>query len=144
MGWLVSPWNYVLKIYCTSAMFCLSLTIKKYQMILISLGRFTIQIFWLHLILSVPNCNLASGVIICVCLNMTVKGWNCAFWNMIILTWLNMSLSFSPHMLLLKVMYTERQKKLITSSERRSLKSKALKWLLIGHRLAIVLLTKHI
>ena len=39
---------------------------------------------------------------------------------------------------------TERQKKLITSSERHSLKSKALKWIIIGHRLAIVLLTKHI
>ena len=40
--------------------------------------------------------------------------------------------------------YTERQKKLITSLEQHSLKSKALKWIKIGHRLAIVLLTKHI
>ena len=40
--------------------------------------------------------------------------------------------------------YTERQKKLITSLERHSLKSKALKLIKIGHRLAIVLLTKHI
>ena len=40
--------------------------------------------------------------------------------------------------------YAERQKKIIASSERHSLNSKALKWLIIGHRLAIVLLTKHI
>ena len=33
--------------------------------------------------------------------------------------------------------YTERQKKLITSSERHSLKSKASKWIIFGHRLAI-------
>ena len=33
--------------------------------------------------------------------------------------------------------YTEHQKKLITSSERHSLKSKALKWIIIGHRLKI-------
>ena len=37
--------------------------------------------------------------------------------------------------------YTERQKKLITSSERHSLKSKALKLIIIGHILAIVVLT---
>ena len=40
--------------------------------------------------------------------------------------------------------YTERQKKLITSSERHSLKSKASEWIIFGHSLAIVLLTKHI
>ena len=40
--------------------------------------------------------------------------------------------------------YTERQKKLITSSERHTLKSKALKSVMIGHRLAKILLTKHI
>ena len=40
--------------------------------------------------------------------------------------------------------YTERQKKLITSSERHTLKSKAQKFIIIGHRLAIILLTKHI
>ena len=39
--------------------------------------------------------------------------------------------------------YTERQKKLITSLERHLLKSKALKWIIIGHRLAIVVLTNH-
>ena len=31
----------------------------------------------------------------------------------------------------------------VTSSEQHSLKSQALKWIIIGHRLAIVLLTKH-
>ena len=35
-------------------------------------------------------------------------------------------------------------KRNITSSERHTLKSKAWKWLIIGHRLAIILLTKHI
>ena len=40
--------------------------------------------------------------------------------------------------------YTERQKKFITSPEWHSLNSKALKWIVIGHRLAIVLLAKHI
>ena len=40
--------------------------------------------------------------------------------------------------------YTERQKKLITSSERHTLKSKALKRIIIGLRLAKILLTKHI
>ena len=40
--------------------------------------------------------------------------------------------------------YTERQKKLITSSERHTLKSKAQKWIIIGHRLGIILRTKHI
>ena len=40
--------------------------------------------------------------------------------------------------------YTEHQKKLITSSEQHTLKSKALKWIIIGQRLAIILLTKHI
>ena len=44
----------------------------------------------------------------------------------------------------LKRKYTERQNKLITSLERHTLKSKALKWIIIGDRLAIVLLTKHI
>ena len=39
--------------------------------------------------------------------------------------------------------YTERQKKLITSSEQHSLKSKASKLIIFGHSLAIVLLTKH-
>ena len=33
---------------------------------------------------------------------------------------------------------------IITSSERHTLKSKALTWIIIGHRLAIILLTKHI
>ena len=42
------------------------------------------------------------------------------------------------------VTYTERQKKLIISSERHTLKSKALKLIIIGHRLAILLLAKHI
>ena len=36
--------------------------------------------------------------------------------------------------------YTERRKKLITSSEWRSLKSTSLKWIIFGHRFAIVLL----
>ena len=40
--------------------------------------------------------------------------------------------------------YTERQKKLITSSKRHTLKSNAFKWIIIGHRLAKILLTKHI
>ena len=40
--------------------------------------------------------------------------------------------------------YTERQKKLITSSERRSLKSSTSKLIIFGHWLAIVLLMKHI
>ena len=40
--------------------------------------------------------------------------------------------------------YTEHQKKLITSSERHTIKSKALTQIIIGHRLAIILLTKHI
>ena len=40
--------------------------------------------------------------------------------------------------------YTERQKKRITSSERHTLNSKALKWTIIGHTLALLLLTKHI
>ena len=40
--------------------------------------------------------------------------------------------------------YTERQKKLITSAERHTLKSKAFKWIIIGHTLAIIILTKHI
>ena len=40
--------------------------------------------------------------------------------------------------------YNERQKKLITSLERHLLKSKALRWIIIGHRLAIVVLTNHI
>ena len=40
--------------------------------------------------------------------------------------------------------YAERQKKLITSSERHTLKSNAQKWNIIGNRLAIILLTKHI
>ena len=40
--------------------------------------------------------------------------------------------------------YTERQNKLITSSEQHALKSKALKWIMIGDRLALVLLTKYI
>ena len=47
-------------------------------------------------------------------------------------------------MFLILSMYTERQKKLITSSERHTLKSTAFKWIIIGHRLAIILLTKHI
>ena len=42
------------------------------------------------------------------------------------------------------IIYTKHHKQLITSSERHSLKSKALKLLIIGHRLAIVLLTKHV
>ena len=42
------------------------------------------------------------------------------------------------------VIYTEHQKKLITYSERHTLKSKAQKWIIIGHRWAIILLTKHI
>ena len=43
-----------------------------------------------------------------------------------------------------KTNYTKRQKKLFTSSERHSLKFKASKWIIFGHTLAIVLLTKHI
>ena len=39
-------------------------------------------------------------------------------------------------------MYTEHQKKLITSSERLFLKSKASKLIIFGHRLAIVILIK--
>ena len=35
-------------------------------------------------------------------------------------------------------------KRNITSSERHTLNSKALKWIIIGHRLAMILLTKHI
>ena len=43
------------------------------------------------------------------------------------------------------VWYTERQKKLITSSEWRSLKSTSSKWIIFGHRYkAIVLLMRHI
>ena len=41
-------------------------------------------------------------------------------------------------------MYTERQKKLITSSECHSLKSKALTWIIFGHRLGKFILNKHI
>ena len=48
------------------------------------------------------------------------------------------------HSLFFKNMYTERQKKLITFLERHLFKSKALKWIKIGHRLAIVVLTNHI
>ena len=40
--------------------------------------------------------------------------------------------------------YTERQKKLITSSEWHSLKSTASKWFISGHRLGKVILNKHI
>ena len=59
------------------------------------------------------------------------------------LTWCTVNLVFSYY-LTMQSKYTERQKKLITSSERHSLKSEALKWIIIGHRLAIELLTKHI
>ena len=41
-------------------------------------------------------------------------------------------------------MYTERQKKLITSSGRRSLKSTMSKLMIFGHKLALILLTKNI
>ena len=41
-------------------------------------------------------------------------------------------------------MHTERQNKLITSSEGHSLKSTASKLIIFGHRLAIVILIKHI
>ena len=40
--------------------------------------------------------------------------------------------------------YTERQKKLITSSEWHSLKSTASKWFIFGHRLGKFILNKHI
>ena len=40
--------------------------------------------------------------------------------------------------------YTERQKKLITSSECHSLKSKASTWIIFRHRLGIFILNKHI
>ena len=40
--------------------------------------------------------------------------------------------------------YTERQKKLITSSEWHSLKSTASKWFIFGHRLGKFMLNKHI
>ena len=40
--------------------------------------------------------------------------------------------------------YTERQKKLITSSECHSLKSKASTWIIFGHRLGKSILNKHI
>ena len=40
--------------------------------------------------------------------------------------------------------YTERQKKLITSSECHSLKSKASTWIMFGHRLDKFILNKHI
>ena len=39
--------------------------------------------------------------------------------------------------------YTERQKKLITSSEWHSLKSKASTWIIFGHRLGKFVLNKH-
>ena len=41
-------------------------------------------------------------------------------------------------------MYTERQKKRITSSEWHSLKSTASKWFIFGHRLGKFILNKHI
>ena len=47
-------------------------------------------------------------------------------------------------LLICAILYTEHQKKHITSSERHSLKSKASKWIIFGHRLAIVILIKHI
>ena len=40
--------------------------------------------------------------------------------------------------------YTERQKKLITSSECHSLKSKASTWIIFGHRLGKFIFNKHI
>ena len=40
--------------------------------------------------------------------------------------------------------YTERQKKLITSSECHSLKSKTSTWIIFGHRLGKFILHKHI
>ena len=40
--------------------------------------------------------------------------------------------------------HTERQKKLITSSECHSLKSKASTWIIFGHRLGKCILNKHI
>ena len=42
------------------------------------------------------------------------------------------------------IKYTERQKKLITSSERHSLKSTASKLFIFGHRLGKFILNKHI
>ena len=42
------------------------------------------------------------------------------------------------------VLYTERQKKLITTSERHSLNSTTVKLIIFGHRYVIVLLIKHI
>ena len=42
------------------------------------------------------------------------------------------------------LIYTERQKKLITSSEWHSLKSTASKWFIFGHRLGKIILNKHI
>ena len=56
----------------------------------------------------------------------------------------NLYFSFCGRVIFIQLhVYTEHQKKLITSSEQYSLKSQALKWIIIGHRLAIVLLTKH-
>ena len=40
--------------------------------------------------------------------------------------------------------YTEHQKKFITSSERHSLKSKASKWIIFGHSYKLVILIKYI
>ena len=50
----------------------------------------------------------------------------------------------SPTLKLWNWNYTERQKKLITSSEWRSLKSTTSKWIIFGHRYAIVLFMKNI
>ena len=47
-------------------------------------------------------------------------------------------------LILLEYKYTERQKKLITSSEWHSRKSAASKWITFGHRLGKFILNKHI
>ena len=41
------------------------------------------------------------------------------------------------------LLYTERQEKLITSSEWHSLKSKASTWIIFGHKLGKFVLNKH-
>ena len=53
--------------------------------------------------------------------------------------------AFKVHLLQKAVYsYTERQKKLITSSERRSLKCTLSKFIIFGHRLALILLNENI
>ena len=58
--------------------------------------------------------------------------------------WLEIHVFQTEHDLNQICLYTERQKKLITSSGRRSLKSTASKLIIFGHKEALILLNKNI